>query len=813
MTRSAFALRARFDDLDQPTRARLLQRCPLDDADWTTAADATSVSRVVADLIADVRSRGDAALLDAAERFDGARPADIEVPRSAWADALDALEPPERNALREAAEAVLRVHEAQRPKELVLEPHPGVRVGRRPDALARAGVYAPGGSAAYPSSVLMGVIPAKVAGVGEVVVCSPPQADGMPHRSVLAACAIAGADRVFAVGGAPAIAALAYGTATIPAVDRIVGPGSVWVDEAKRQVARDVGIDNPAGPSEIMIICDDSAHPASIAAELLAQAEHDPNAAVLLISLDDRTMTAVERALEEQLALTPRRKIAAAALAARGAALVANHIDQALVFAAEWAPEHLLLRVRQAEALLPRVRNAGAVFAGESTSVVHGDYLTGGNHVLPTGGAARFSSGMSVLDFIRWTSWQTVSAAAARRMAEPIAALAMIEGLPAHAAAARRGSNVQPPGGEASLSRGGVEPRETYRDFTLYAPQRPRLALDLSANTSRWGVSPAVERQLGSCNPRLLAEYPTPYADALRDALAAEHGVARENVTTGCGADDVIDSALRAFCPPGSVLAYPEPTFPMADFFARMNDLRIATVGFDDEGGFDVDDILMKNARAIYVCSPNNPTGTPVPRGTIAALLDQTHALVLLDEAYVEFSDDSQLDLALASERALIVRTFSKAAGLAGARVGFALGAPTLISAVEASRGPYKVGALAEQLAIAALQDRAWRERAITQAVRARERLGRDLEERGLRVWPSRANFVLCAPRAGTPWSDAHGDAAAIAASLRAAGVGVRAFANVGGPAGALRITVAPEREARRLLEALDTALTRAAVA
>jgi histidinol dehydrogenase len=283
----------------------------------------------------------------------------------------------------------------------------------------------------------MGVVPARVAGVREVILCSPPRPDGEPAREVLAAAALAGADRVFALGGAGAVAAMAFGTESIPRVDRIVGPGNAYVAEAKAQVGAQVGIDSPAGPSELLVVWDQSSSAGSIAREIIAQAEHDPDAAVAVVLLPGASRDALCHTLEQQLVDAPRGDIARQALAVRGALLHARDADAAIAFAAEWAPEHLLLAVSDPEALLPNIRNAGTVFLGASASVVFGDYLTGANHVLPTGGAARAYSGLSTQDFMRWTTYQRVDRAAAARLAGDVGLLADVEGLPAHAAAAR----------------------------------------------------------------------------------------------------------------------------------------------------------------------------------------------------------------------------------------------------------------------------------------------------------------------------------------------------------------------------------------
>lgn len=395
----------------------------------------------VASIVADVRTRGDAALRELARRFDGASLETLEVPREAMRAALERQPAALRRAMERSARNVARVHSALRPQTTWVEPEPGVVVERRPDPLWRVGVYAPGGRAAYPSSVLMGAVPARVAGVREIVLCSPPGPSGLPSDAVLAAAAVAEVDRVFALGGAGAIAALAHGTDTVPAVDRIVGPGNAWVAEAKRQVSSFVPIDAPAGPSELLVLLDATSDLEAVARELLAQAEHDPEAAVVAVALDERT---ARRLTDRLAALAPaaeRADIIRRALSGRGAVLVAGTLEEALTFAERWAPEHLMLAVEGAPELAHRIRNAGTIFVGTTSSGAFGDYLTGANHVLPTAGAARAWSGLSTLDFIRWTTVQSVSRKAAASLASDTDAFAGAEGLHAHAAAARAWRN------------------------------------------------------------------------------------------------------------------------------------------------------------------------------------------------------------------------------------------------------------------------------------------------------------------------------------------------------------------------------------
>jgi histidinol dehydrogenase len=401
-----------------------------------TSPPGSLVREQTEEIVGRVRRDGDRALREMALTYDGVALDALEVPRAVRRRALDGIDPRLRSGLEHAARNIRAFHSAAPPQTVEVETEPGVMVGRRPDPLQRVGIYAPGGRASYASSVLMAGIPARVAGVTEIILCSPPQRDGRPAAVVLAACEIAGVDRVFALGGAGAIAAMAYGTESVPRVDRIVGPGNAYVAEAKLQVSRSVGIDSPAGPSELLVICDQSCNARTIAREVIAQAEHDVNACVVVVALDDDSALSIAGAVEQGLAGVSRADVVRGSLERNGALLCADSVAEAVEFATQFAPEHLLLALADAERVLPDVRNAGCVFVGEQSSVVFGDYITGGNHVLPTGGLARSYSGLGTLDFVRWTSYLKVTREAAQRLAVDTAILADAEGLLAHAGAA-----------------------------------------------------------------------------------------------------------------------------------------------------------------------------------------------------------------------------------------------------------------------------------------------------------------------------------------------------------------------------------------
>jgi histidinol dehydrogenase len=415
-------------DLTDEERIRLVDRRP---------SGEPALQESVRTIISRVREGGDTPLLEMAQEFDGVRLQTLEVPRERWIEALEALDPQLVEDLRQAAENIRVFHAAQVPEEVTVQVSPGVTIGRRAVPLQRVGVYAPGGRAAYPSSVLMGVVPARAAGVEEVLVCSPPGPEGLPPAEVLAACAIGGASRLFCVGGAGAIAAMAYGTASIPRVDAIVGPGNRWVTEAKAQVAGSLIIDSPAGPSEVLVVADEEADPRLCALELICQAEHDPDAAVALVTTSMRLLQDVRRALEMEVEQAPRREIVEAALAGQGALLLAETREEALGFAKDYAAEHLALFTQSPKADMEAIPTAGTVFLGEAAAVAFGDYLTGANHVLPTGGMARSFSSLSTLHYLRMYSWQEITPAGAAAMAPAVQRLAMAEGLPGHAAAAR----------------------------------------------------------------------------------------------------------------------------------------------------------------------------------------------------------------------------------------------------------------------------------------------------------------------------------------------------------------------------------------
>ena len=405
----------------------------------------------VSGIIEDVLARGDDAVREYTLRFDGVdlAPSEWELPPRSWQGALDRIAPALRTALAQAVDRVREYHEHQREPGFTLTQADGSLVGMKVTPLDRVGLYVPGGKASYPSSVVMNAVPALVAGVREIVAVVPP---GGMSDAVLAACALSGVTRIFRVGGAQAVAALAFGTVTVPRVDKIVGPGNRWVAEAKRQVVGQVGIDMIAGPTEVIVIADGTADPLRIAADLIAQAEHDEDAVSWCVTTDADIAAAIPAALEAALARTPRAAIARAALERNGLVVLVPSMREAIEVVNRRAPEHLQIVAEGAERIASNIRHAGAIFLGDDTPEPVGDYLAGPSHVLPTGGTARYASPLGVYDFVKRTSVIRYTRERLAADADSIIALAEAEGLYGHAEAVRLRT-----GGQGGSGAGGQD--------------------------------------------------------------------------------------------------------------------------------------------------------------------------------------------------------------------------------------------------------------------------------------------------------------------------------------------------------------------
>ena len=393
---------------------------------------AVDVAAIVADIIADVKENGDTAVKAYCAQFDKAELTSLEVTPEEIQAAISQVEPEFLDILREAAENIRSFHSRQVRNSFVIADKPGIVLGQKITPIEKVGVYVPGGTAAYPSTVLMDTIPAKIAGCPQLVMVTPPGRDGKVNPAILAAADLAGVNRIFKVGGAQAIAALAYGTESIPRVDKIVGPGNAFVAEAKKQVFGRVSIDMIAGPSEILVIADGKSNPVHVAADLLSQAEHDKLASAVLVTDSEELALAVQAELERQLPLLPRQEIARASIENNGKIIVAETLMAGIEIANEIAPEHLELQVDDPFSYLDAIQNAGSIFLGRSCPEALGDYFAGPNHTLPTSGTARFSNPLSVDDFVKKSQFSYYTPEALAKAADKIAAFAEKEGLRAH---------------------------------------------------------------------------------------------------------------------------------------------------------------------------------------------------------------------------------------------------------------------------------------------------------------------------------------------------------------------------------------------
>lgn len=400
------------------------------------AAETVDVSDIVRDIIQNVRVNGDKALKEYSLKFDKTEVEKFEIDTSLMKLAYDRTDDEFKAVLEEAARNIYEYHEAQKREGYEINRKNGAVLGRKVIPLQRVALYVPGGTAAYPSSVLMNCIPAKIAGVDEIVMTTPPSRDGTIRDDILAAAYVAGVDRLFCMGGAQAVAALAYGTETVPKMDKIVGPGNAFVAEAKRQVYGIVDIDMIAGPSEILIIADNSCDPRAAAADMLSQAEHDKNAAAVLITNSEKLAEETAKEIEAQLSVLPRREIASTSIENNGKIIITNSLNEAIEISNKLAPEHLEINTANAMELLPLVRNAGSVFLGANCPEAVGDYFSGTNHVLPTSGTARFASALSVDDFIKTIEYSYYPRNVLLEDADKIALFARREGLEAHARSA-----------------------------------------------------------------------------------------------------------------------------------------------------------------------------------------------------------------------------------------------------------------------------------------------------------------------------------------------------------------------------------------
>jgi histidinol dehydrogenase len=727
---------------------------------WSAETDAAIETRV-AEIVADVRARGDAAVLELTARFDGVQAAGVaalEITQPELQAALDAITPAQRSALQAAADRVRSYHRRQldaTSRSWQYRDADGSLLGQKVTPLDRVGIYVPGGKAAYPSSVLMSAIPARVADVGEIVMVVPTP-NGERNALVLAAAQVAGVHRVFTIGGAQAVAALAYGTATVPRVDKITGPGNAYVASAKRRVFGQVGIDMIAGPSEILVLADGSTPADWVAMDLFSQAEHDELAQSILLCPDAGYIEQVRQAIERLIAGMPRRDVIRASLEGRGALIHTRSMEEACAISNRIAPEHLEVSSRDPQRWEPLLRHAGAIFLGAYTSESLGDYCAGPNHVLPTSGTARFSSPLGVYDFCKRSSLIEVSAAGAQVLGPIAAELAYGEGLQAHAQAAEMRLSAELATAPTATDRLAARIRNTVRQdvqsMHAYAIQPSAGFIKLDAMENPFSLPPNLQRELGERLGRAaLNRYPAQCVADVATALAKHVDLpAGCKLIIGNGSDELIDILSVACDVPGATVLAPLPGFVMYEMSAKLRGLQF--VGVPLTADFELDEAAMLAAirqhrpAITYIAYPNNPTANLFDDAIIdrlVAAVGAQNGLVVFDEAYQPFAARSWMQRMAAHDHVLVLRTLSKF-GLAGVRLGYLCGAAALIDEIDKVRPPYNVSVLNAEAALFALEhaDEYARQAALLRSERDRLQAAlRDLPS--VHAWPSEANMIL----------------------------------------------------------------------
>lgn len=755
----------------------------------------SQVAETVSRIRESVRESGDPALLALTRQFDGCSLRTLCVPESELQSAGEKLSDDLKEAIDQARCNIRRFHDFHQIRgHQRIQTMQGIECFQKQVAIDRVGLYIPGGTHPLFSSLLMLGVPASLAGCREVVVCTPPDRDRRVHPAILYCARLLGINQVFRVGGAQAVAAMAYGTVSVPAVNKIFGPGNEYVTEAKMQVAREgVAIDMPAGPSELMVVADKNANPVFLAADLLSQLEHGPSSSAVLLSLDQRLAEAVKAEMLEmirsaQINSHVRMNLKNTLL------VVVKSITETLRILNEYAPEHLSLAVADPESWVPGIRNAGSVFLGSYAPEAVGDYASGTNHTLPTGGFAKSYSGVTVASFQKTISFQKVTPGGLLKVAETVETLAGAENLPLHAnsVALRRLSLDEEAGGR-------IDPVDLLarhvREMDAYSCARAESCHtdDTLLDANEFPVSLVKERDFN--------RYPDPLQTGLSARIAAMEGWKLEQILMGNGSDELIDLLIRGFCVPGRdrILVAP-PTYGMYAVCARSLGVEVVkaplTAGFRLDSKAVIRFSVEHNVKVIFLVSPNNPTGNLLDPEEILSVTRETGAIVVVDEAYIDFSGDPGLSGRISAYGNLFVlRTFSKSWGAAAVRVGLLIGNARVLEALRKIQAPYNVSGPDLEALDRILDRKEERDQAISKLVAEREFLSRELARLNCveRVYPSRANFLLVV----------FCDSPAVMAHLGRNGLRVRDRSDQLGCENSLRITIGTVAQNRRLLECL----------
>ncbi len=700
-----------------------------------------------------VKNQGDEAVRTFTLRFDGVDLPDNAVQPAEITEAETLISDELKKAILVAHRNIEAFHTRQREEKTVVETMPGVRCWRKSVGIPRVGLYVPGGTAPLFSTVLMLGVPAKLAGCQEIVLCTPPGKNGKVHPAILYAAHLSGITRIFKIGGAQAIAAMAYGTESVPQVDKIFGPGNQYVTAAKQLANRHgTAIDMPAGPSEVLVYAAGNADPDFVAADLLSQAEHGTDSQVILITLSAELAGRVREALTKQLDDLPRKNIAVAALG-QSAAIVLENEETAIDLINEYAPEHLILACDNAAEMAEKIVNAGSVFLGHFSPESVGDYASGTNHTLPTNGYARAYSGVSVDSFVKKITFQSLTRQGLVAIGPAVSVMSAAEELEAHKRAVeiRLAKMAQHPDIREIPPAQRVETARTEERLNRLV--RPNI-LDLKPYSSARGEFSGEASIFLDANENPfetgLNRYPDPLQWKLKKAISGLKGVPPQHIFLGNGSDEAIDLLIRIFCEPGRdrILIAP-PTYGMYRVSADIAGVEVKEVPLLPDFQPDVPAILRaadERTKLLFLCSPNNPTGNNLDRAAIKELLDSFPGIVAIDEAYIEFSATPGFsDLIPDHPNLVVLQTLSKAWGLAGIRLGMAFGCGEVVNLFNKVKPPYNINELTQRAALEALSQPTLMQSRLETIVEQRKWLEEILPGCPAveKIYPSDANFLL----------------------------------------------------------------------
>lgn len=740
-----------------------------------------NLESTVSAILEEVRKEGDAAVLRYTSRFDRASLQRIEATPQEFDNAQAILDDHLKDAILVARENIARFHAAQATPVLEVETMPGIQCKRKNVPIQKVGLYIPGGTAPLFSSVLMLGVPATLAGCKEIILCTPPAPDGSVHPAILFAAEAVGIHRVFKIGGVQAIAAMAFGTESVPAVYKIFGPGNQYVTAAKQMVSRmGVAIDLPAGPSEVLVCADHRAVPEFVAADLLSQAEHGADSQVVLVAFNQDFVNRVQQAIEVQLQDLPRREVAQQALN-NSVTIIARDRQEALDIIEAYAPEHLILSVANPHELAEQITNAGSVFLGNYSPESVGDYASGTNHTLPTNGFARAYSGTSLDSFVKKITFQELSRQGLAAIAPTVEAMAAAERLDAHARAVRIRLNHI-----STLVRPNILNLTPYSSARSEFKGKADIFLDANENPFENGLN----------------RYPDPLQEKLKSRISDLKNVPARNIFLGNGSDEAIDLLIRIFCEPGQdhILILP-PTYGMYQVAADIAGVEVRKVPLDQNFQPDVAAIhraTEPNTKILFLCSPNNPTGNMADPAIIRQIAEQFPGIVVVDEAYIDFTHTPG-SITLLSEfpKLVVLQTLSKAWGLAGIRLGMAFAGEEIIGLLNKVKPPYNINLLSQEKALEMLEKPLLKDEMVRILLQERQCLTDALQYFPFvqHLYPSDANFLLVKVN----------DPDRLYEYLTQCGLIVRNRSTVHRCEGCLRISVGTPEENTALLKALET--------